>query len=258
MKLKYFPGYRSEFDKRATIMKYPNQFDKKNIDIGSKTKVKPKSVIVKDTKTGQVYGVRTIMSKESDNQMILLKSLLEGDFSALPEKVIDEIRKNIRKGASDEAQQWKNALELTQKAYQVSNIRLPRPDEKGAWSQFEDNIAYAVKQLSEYRGLQGDWRLTQSTLSDTGMIGEDFDEETGDYQQELGDVGTNRYFVEIPGEASTEVAAKDMDEIIDQLTNKLKRNGAIVRVDQRDENRAVLSVWVDDVKRDKITVKKVS
>lgn len=102
--------------------------------------------------------------------------------------------------------------------------------------------------------MQGDWRLTQSTLSDTGMIGEDADE----YQQELGNVGTNRYFVEIPGEASTEVAAKNMDEIIDELTNKLKRNGAVVRVDQRDDTLVLLSVWVDDVKRDKITIKKVS
>lgn len=53
----------SEFDKRGTEMTYPNVYDKKNLGIGLKTKVTPKTVIMRNTATGAIYGRRTIMSK---------------------------------------------------------------------------------------------------------------------------------------------------------------------------------------------------
>jgi hypothetical protein len=49
-----------------------------------------------------------------------------------------------------------------------------------------------------------------------------------------------------------------MDEIIEQITNKLRRNGAKARVESRTKTVAVLSVWVGDIKRDEIVIKDVS
>jgi hypothetical protein len=49
-----------------------------------------------------------------------------------------------------------------------------------------------------------------------------------------------------------------MDEIIDQISNKLRRHGVKVRVEERAKKHVILSVWVGDIKREKITVKEVS
>jgi len=54
---------KSVFDKKAKAMKLPGIFDKKNLDIGTKTAVSAQTVVVKDTKTGVVSGRRTIYQK---------------------------------------------------------------------------------------------------------------------------------------------------------------------------------------------------
>lgn len=82
------------------------------------------------------------------------------DFDALPEDVMSEIQKNIRNGAKDTQQLWSNALELVHKAYEVSGTQRPTPDMKGAWKQYEQNLQYAVAQLSKHRGIKGDWRMS--------------------------------------------------------------------------------------------------
>ena len=82
------------------------------------------------------------------------------EFDALPEDVMAEIQKNIRNGAKDTEQLWSNALELVHKAYEVSGTQRPTPDMKGAWKQYEQNLQYAVEQLSKYRGIKGDWRMS--------------------------------------------------------------------------------------------------
>lgn len=85
-----------------------------------------------------------------------------GGMDELPEDVMSEIRKNIKAGAKDTEQKWANALELAQKAYEVSAIQRPTPDMKNAWKQYEENIAYAVEMLAKSRGLNGDWRMSSS------------------------------------------------------------------------------------------------
>lgn len=82
------------------------------------------------------------------------------DMSQLPKDVMDELRKNIRKGAEDLDQNWANALELVHKAYDVAGVERPTPDMKDAWEQYETNIQYAVEQLSKQRGMDGDWRMS--------------------------------------------------------------------------------------------------
>ncbi len=50
----------SSTDKGASEMKYPNVYDKKNRNVGARKKVRKDMVVVRDSKTGRVYGRRTI------------------------------------------------------------------------------------------------------------------------------------------------------------------------------------------------------
>lgn len=244
----------NSFDKKGTKMKYHNTMDKKRRGVGASTKVRPETVVIRDTKTGKVYGRRTLMQKSTESaEMKFLASLLDiitegsSDITTLPGQIISEIKKNVRKGAQDMEQAWTNALELTHKAYQVANVRRPAPDQKGAWKQYEEIIQYAVKELSKTRGLDAKWRMTSTSIREAV--------EKNPLEMPI---GKRRFFIDIPGSGSAEIAAKTMDEIIEQLTNKLRRHGAKVRVDERAKKHAILSIWVNDVHRDKITVKEVS
>jgi len=54
----------SEFDRRARKnVTLPGIYDKKNLNIGAKTDVEAQTVVVKDTKTGVIYGRRTLFQK---------------------------------------------------------------------------------------------------------------------------------------------------------------------------------------------------
>ncbi len=51
----------NDLDNQGSEMKLPNQYKVK--DIGGKDKVSAQTVTVKDTKTGKIYGRRTIHQK---------------------------------------------------------------------------------------------------------------------------------------------------------------------------------------------------
>ena len=53
----------NEFDRLARHMRYHNTMDKRYRDMGARKKVRPEKVEIRDTKTGKVYGRRTIMQK---------------------------------------------------------------------------------------------------------------------------------------------------------------------------------------------------
>ncbi len=53
----------NQTDVKAREMKYPLVMDKKNRKIGLRTKVSAQKVVVRDTKTGVVYGRRSIIQK---------------------------------------------------------------------------------------------------------------------------------------------------------------------------------------------------
>lgn len=232
----------NEFAKGASEMKIPSMFD--NIDWGKPTKLVKRKVVMRDSKTGKVYGSRAIMTKEDESPSFkdFLLSERVNDLTTLPDSVISEIRKNVSSGAKDLAQDWTNALELVHTAYHVANVRRPRPDQKGAWKQYEEMIAFAVKQLTATRGIDGKWRASSVM-----------------YTEGVGDgLPKRRFFVEFPGAAAVEAEADTMDDVIDQLANKMRRHGVKLRVEHRSQEGAVLSVWVQNVKREEITVKQVS
>lgn len=53
----------NDFDKKGTRMTYLNMFRYK--DVGRKTAMRPETVTIKDSKTGKVYGRRTLIQKST-------------------------------------------------------------------------------------------------------------------------------------------------------------------------------------------------
>lgn len=53
----------NDFDKKGTKMTYLNMYKYK--DVGRKTALRPETVTVKDSKTGKVYGRRTLIQKST-------------------------------------------------------------------------------------------------------------------------------------------------------------------------------------------------
>lgn len=246
------PGSRNEFAKKAKKMKYPAQMD--NVDYGKKTKIVARNIDHVDTKTGQYYGTRTIMTKENAPSFkdFLLSESKNDDITTVPEKVLGEIKGLIRKGAADLTQAWANALELTNTAYHVARVRLPRPEQKGGWKQYMDMISFSVKQLAQSRGLDGKWRVAGSTVREA--VEQNFDDAEP--------IGKHRIFVSVPGEDVIELHVDNLDDAIDMIVSRIRVGkevrGTKVRVEERSKERAVLAVYVNDVLRDRIELKDVS
>lgn len=133
-----------------------------------------------------------------------LVTLSEGgfDLSHLPEDVFKEIQKNIRDGASDLEQLWANALELVHKAYLVAGVERPSPDMRDGWTQYEENMQYAVQQLAKHRGMDGDWRMSAAVFRESMQP-----RKTRFKVETVGDKF---------GEAHT-IGAKSLDEVIDAI-----------------------------------------
>lgn len=240
------PDVENELSLRSKEMNIPSQYD--NVDWGKRKKLRNRKVsYIERGGRHTVYGSKAIMTKEST--LTFKEHLLQesDDYNALPEAVLGEIKSNIRKGANDLEQKWKNALELTNKAYQVANVRRPTPADKSQWKQYEAMIAHSVKCLAAARGLQGEWRSSE-------ILVREWIEGEG--------ISKRRFFVEIPGEAAQEVAGEDMDSIIEAITNKIRTSrdvtGTKVRVQERTKTYAVLAVWVNGAKREEIVIKQVS
>lgn len=241
------PGQENSFAASSREMTIPNQMDNK--DYGKRSKVTGRKVVIKSSgPDGKVYGARAIMTKEnhSFSDYLVAESRENDNITLLPDKIISELKTLIRKGAADLEQMWKDALELVNTAYHVASVRRPQPDQKGAWKQYEELIKYAVQQLASSRGIDGKWRLSNLTFKESVQM---------DKPQH---VGKRRFFVEIPGEAAVEADASSMDELIKQLSNKMRRHGSHLQVDRRNEFGAKLSVWVGNEKRDEILIKEIS
>lgn len=263
------PGSDNEVATSSSEMQFPRQMD--NVDWGKKKKLVNRKVSLTSSGADQKnYGSKAIMTKENKSTFKEYLLTEKEDVSLLPDAVIGEIKKKIREGAKDLVQMWKDALELVHTAYHVSNIRRPTPDEKGAWKQYEELIRFGVRQLAATRGIDGPWRtsavLVREDFADFDTAQKRLEKQQtakptlaglADKSQE-NHIGTRRFFVEIPGQSAAEIDAKTMDEIIEMLTNKLRRNGAKLRVEERTKTYTIVSVWVQDVKRDRIVIKEVS
>lgn len=76
----------------------------------------------------------------------------------LPPEVIESLKKEITSLAKDTQQQWTNALQLVQQAYEHCDVERPTPAMRDAWRQYEEFITQAVHALNKYQP-NGDWRM---------------------------------------------------------------------------------------------------
>lgn len=114
--------------------------------------------------------------KEIEAVTLQASTLFEGSpvkdikrLSELPAATEEHIKRLITKAASlkrgskddDIPEHWTNALELVHWAYDKSQVERPEPFMRNAWKQYEDCLSHAVKMLARFRGLDGNWRLSQ-------------------------------------------------------------------------------------------------
>lgn len=92
---------------------------------------------------------------------------------------------------------------------------------KAAWKQYEENITYSVQQLAKFRGMDADWRMSAHI-----------------FHEAMAKQMTYRVSSESPTSKETyQVAAKDLDEIIDGI-NSRNTNLYDVDVKKSDDGRA--------------------
>ena len=163
-------------------------------------------------------------------------NLAEGnDLTELPEQTISDIRSNIAKGAKDTEQKWANALELTHKAYQVTGVERPNPNMKTAWKQYEENIAYAVEQLSKARGIDADWRMSSASLHEAAKL------------------KRFKVYLDLPDlePIETVTEAQDIDTIVEIVKQRINADEDTDDYDLKveDENKGVkISFWMHGVR----------
>lgn len=172
----YYPGDETPRDAKAANVDIRNEYTSGKD--ATETKIRDEKVTIRDTATGKTYGTRTLAGKATNESLLASVASVTEAVTSIPDKpftreelremlpdgTLAEIKNNIRKGAKDLSQDWSSAIELCQKAYQVSGIDRPAMTSRGAWKQYEDLVRYAVQQLKKFRGLDGKWRLTKVVM----------------------------------------------------------------------------------------------
>ena len=116
---------------------------------------------------GWVYDIRKTVEK-IELAIDTAVPLREGDISdSIPYGKNEQIRKLIKKGAMDPTHNWVNALDLIHRAYEMADVERPNPAMDEAWSQYEDNIEFAVQMLQKAtdKGIRDDSWKSQTVSS---------------------------------------------------------------------------------------------
>lgn len=134
-----------------------------------------------------LYHLSGVLAEEYQRNKFYTSSA--DDDMPLPAFLVSKVNSLISDGAGDLTQNWANALHLVKKAYKVANqmgeedssygekyrawcavnggkLAIPAPTKRTQWTQFEEFLARAVKELAKQRGLDGDWRLSSSKFLD--------------------------------------------------------------------------------------------
>lgn len=160
---------------RVPEMKFRDFMNPVALNSGGSTKLRKEKVVIRDTKTGKKYGSRTIIQKTTEQTLLtsLLSIVNESDeddsateLQIIPDLDIRKLKLNIRKGAADKEQNWKDALELTDTAFRVLNIPVPPLNNKDMWKQYLSLVKYSVQQLAIARGRTAEWRTTPAVSQD--------------------------------------------------------------------------------------------
>jgi len=167
-------------------------------------------------------------------------SLAEGnDLTELPEQGMKDIQANIRKGAQDTTQQWANALELVHKAYEVTGVERPNPNMVAAWKQYEENITFAVEQLSKARGMDADWRMTSASLHEAVKLKK------------------FKVYLDMPDTDPIEAIAEaeDIDVIVEIVKERVKDNPSTEEYELRvdDDGKGVkITCWLHGIRNNSV------
>lgn len=162
-------------------------------------------------------------NKSKENGDVLIKQIS-----------LDSIKKNIRSGAKDLSQQWRDAKEITEKAFEVAGEKLPVPSQKRRWDQFVDLAKYAVHELAKYRGMNGNWRISKPITENA----------------------ESPFTIELSQQQILDVEGNTFDEILEQLTEQLRKYGAKAKIETENENKIVLSIWLNNHRINEITITK--
>ncbi len=130
------------------------------------------------------------------------------DASSIPGDMYKEIEKNIKKGGADNEMEWANAMELVNRAYDVSGVERPTPPDQGGWEQYEKLLQVAVTALFDARGTDDNSRFTSKVFREHFHLDEDSMEHMCKFRvYETG---------ETTGKGHT-VEAKNMEAVIEMI-----------------------------------------
>ncbi len=249
-----YPASENELARKSKEMNntgsMPKQMDNK--DYGKKRKAKNHKFSVKDSKTGQTYQTPAIAERLTLTGFLIQEAVdekIHDKLTTLPEIVIKELKKLIRKGALDLAQNWSDAKELTDTAFHVSRIRRPIPTQRSAWKQYEELLKYGVQQLWNTRGSTGSWRKSDVVYAESVQP---------TILPIMEDMGKHRFFILIPGQVDVEVDGDNLGDVVHDMINKLRRHGSTARVTHHTSEGAVLAVMKDGEQVEEIIIKHIS
>jgi len=77
----------------------------------------------------------------------------------VPMEQQQEVTTNIKKGAKDVQQRWKNAGHLVTKSYEVAGVEIPTSSDRDNWTIYLQMLELSVKELTKNRPDDTEWRL---------------------------------------------------------------------------------------------------
>ncbi len=159
------------------------------------------------------------------------------DLSKLPEDVIKKLKKLIRDGATDLAKKWENSLELVTQAYKVESVTIPTPALRTAYSQFDEMLKYAVKEMFDARkGMDDDWRMSSTVFRE---FKESMERE----------VTIRIYEISPTAGAGHTVKAKNMDEVVEMVRKQAGAKHFDMDVEQHDDSSCTCNFSFQGIKR---------
>lgn len=95
--------------------------------------------------------------KEKEKKIVFVET---DGREAFPENTVNALEKDINKKAKDLSVEWKNSVELVDKAFEELEVPKPKAFQSERWEQYKDLLRYAIKSLSSSRGFKGGWTQT--------------------------------------------------------------------------------------------------
>jgi len=170
------------------------------------------------------------------------------DASSVPEETYKEVSKNVKKGAEDQEMEWANAMELVNRAYEVSGVERPSPAEKGGWEQYEKLLQVAVSALMDTRGTDDNSRFTSKVFREHFHMDEAMERMCKFRVYESGDKSGRGHTVE----------AKNMEAVIEMVRKQAGEAEYDMDLQQHDEGSCTCKFSYQGIQRSyQITIQRL-